>query len=99
MPLPGKRIRNRPECLVRARPAAPRWLDVVELGEQRRLATALQERFVAAAPVLPLFPSPSWAEYSTARFTGFPSADDPYARPTPNRQPECLLVLTRLRPR
>ena len=68
-------------------------------GEQRRLATALQERFVAAAPVIPLFPSPSWAEYSTARFTGFPSADDPYARPTPNRQPECLLVLTRLRPR
>ena len=42
---------------------------------------------------------PSWAEFSTARFEGFPDADHPYARPTPNRQPECLLVLTRLTPR
>jgi len=68
-------------------------------AEQRRLAAALQRRFATAAPVIPLFPSPSWAEYSTTRFTGFPTAEVPYARPSPNRQPETLLVLTRLRPR
>jgi peptide/nickel transport system substrate-binding protein len=68
-------------------------------GEQRRLAGALARRFVAIAPAIPLFPSPSWAEYSTERFVGFPSVEDPYAQPTPNLQPECLLVLTRLRPR
>jgi peptide/nickel transport system substrate-binding protein len=67
--------------------------------EQRRLSGALTQRFVDAAPVIPLFSSPSWAEYSTARFTGFPSAADPYALPTPNVQPDCLLVLTQLRPR
>lgn len=67
--------------------------------QQRRLAGAMTKRFAETAPVIPLFPSPSWAEYSTVRFVGFPSADDPYARPTPNRQPECLLVLTKLRPR
>jgi peptide/nickel transport system substrate-binding protein len=66
---------------------------------QRKLAGAMATRFAETAPVIPLFPSPSWAEYSTARFSGFPSAADPYARPTPNRQPECLLVLTTLRPR
>lgn len=68
-------------------------------AEQRQLAGALARRFAEAAPVIPLFPSPSWAEYSTKRFVGFPSEADPYARPTPNRQPECLLVLTKLRPR
>jgi peptide/nickel transport system substrate-binding protein len=73
-----------------------RSLDPVE---QHRLAAAMAKRFAETAPVIPLFPSPSWAEYSTTRFTGFPSAADPYARPTPNRQPECLLVLTKLRPR
>jgi peptide/nickel transport system substrate-binding protein len=76
--------------------AFERALDPVE---QRQLAGAMAQRFADTAPVIPLFPSPSWAEYSTARFTGFPSATDPYARPTPNRQPECLLVLTKLRPR
>ncbi len=68
-------------------------------AEQLRLAAAMQRRFVETAPVIPLFPSPSWAEFSTARFEGFPDADHPYARPTPNRQPECLLVLTRVAPR
>jgi peptide/nickel transport system substrate-binding protein len=71
----------------------------LDLVEQRRLAGAMAKRFAETAPVIPLFPSPSWGEYSTARFTGFPSEADPYARPTPNRQPECLLVLTKLRPR
>jgi peptide/nickel transport system substrate-binding protein len=66
---------------------------------QRELVVQLQRRFVAAAPVIPLFPSPSWAQYNTSRVTGFPDAADPYARPTPNRMPECLLILTRLAPR
>ena len=41
--------------------------------------------------------NPSWAEYNTSRFKGFPSADDPYADPSPNKfdRGECLLVLTR----
>jgi peptide/nickel transport system substrate-binding protein len=59
----------------------------------------MARRFVAVAPVIPLFPSPSWAEYNTSRIVGFPDAGDPYARPTPNRMPECLLILTRLAPR
>jgi len=68
-------------------------------AEQRRLAASLQEIFLREAPAIPLFPSPSWGEYSTARFTGFPTADDPYARLSPNHPPETLLVLTRLEPR
>jgi peptide/nickel transport system substrate-binding protein len=76
--------------------AFERTLDPVE---QRRLASVVQRRFVALAPVIPLFPSPSWAAFNTSRITGFPEADNAYSRPTPNKMPECLLVLTHLTPR
>lgn len=68
-------------------------------AEQRRITSALQREFASSAPAIPLFPNPMWGAYTTTRFTGFPSADDPYARLSPNYPPETLLVLTRLEPR
>ena len=59
----------------------------------------LQARFVELAPAIPLFPSPSWGQANTRRFTGFPSAEDPYALLSPHKAPESLLVLTRLQAR
>jgi len=88
-----------------ASPAADRALAAFEReadpAAQRRLAAELQRIFVAEAPAIPLYPNPSWAEYNTARFTGFPSRDEPYADPSPNKfdRGECLLVLTALAPR
>ncbi len=69
--------------------------------KQRQLALRLQEIFFLEAPAIPLYPNPSWAEYNTRRFIGFPSQDDPYADPSPNKfdRGECLLVLTSVRPR
>jgi peptide/nickel transport system substrate-binding protein len=68
---------------------------------QRRLSTALQRVFAAEAPAIPLYPNPSWAEFNTSRFQGFPTADRPYADPSPNKfdRGETLLVLTALEPR
>jgi peptide/nickel transport system substrate-binding protein len=68
---------------------------------QRRLSAALQRVFAAEAPAIPLYPNPSWAEFNTSRFQGFPSADRPYADPSPNKfdRGEPLLVLTALEPR
>ncbi|MGK3963737.1 ABC transporter substrate-binding protein [Sorangium sp. So ce118] len=68
-------------------------------AEQKRIIEALQMIFVQTAPVIPLFKNPSWGEYSTKRFTGFPTMENPYAKLTPNNPPEYLLVLTELRPR
>jgi peptide/nickel transport system substrate-binding protein len=61
----------------------------------------LQRVFVAEAPAIPLYPNPSWAEYNTSRFDGFPAADRAYADPSPNKfdRGEVLLVLTTLVPR
>jgi peptide/nickel transport system substrate-binding protein len=86
-------------------PAADRALAAFERepdpARQRELARQLQRIFVAEAPAIPLYPNPSWAEYSTARFTGFPSSEDPYADPSPNKfdRGETLLVLLALAPR
>jgi len=68
---------------------------------QRRLVDDLQRIFVREVPAIPLYPNPSWAEYNTDRFDGFPSAANPYADPSPNKfdRGECLLVLTSLTPR
>ena len=68
---------------------------------QRTLSDSLQRLFVAEAPALPLYPNPSWAEYHAGRFTGFPSRENPYADPSPNKSDrgEPLLVLTTIAPR
>jgi peptide/nickel transport system substrate-binding protein len=68
-----------------------------DAAEQHRLTVELQRLFVAHAPAIPLFPGPSWGEFNSSRFTGFPSADDPYAPLSPHLTPQPLLVLTRLR--
>lgn len=68
---------------------------------QHAWCAEMQRVFVAEAPAIPLYPNPSWAEYNTSRFDGFPSREHPYADASPNKfdRGECLLVLTQLAPR
>lgn len=86
-------------------PSADRALTAFERepdpAAQKQLADALQQIFVDEAPAIPLYPNPSWAEYNTRRFSGFPSREDPFADPSPNKfdRGEVLLVLTSLTPR
>lgn len=85
-------------------PAADAALRAFEVepdeAQRRALASELQRLFAEEAPAIPLYPNPSWAEYNTKRFRGFPSADAPYADPSPNKfdRGETLLVLTSLEP-
>ena len=81
--------------------ALARFERAAEPAEQHRLSSELERIFAAEAPAIPLYPNPSWAEFNTSRVTGFPSARDPYADPSPNKMErgEILLVLTSLRPR
>ncbi|MGW8764954.1 ABC transporter substrate-binding protein [Streptomyces sp. NPDC055815] len=64
---------------------------------QQARAAELQKLFAADAPVVPLFPGPEWGAYTDARFTGWPTKDDPYATLS-NRSVTTVLVLTSLRP-
>ncbi len=65
---------------------------------QQSIANQLQAEFAKVAPVVPLFTQPDWGEFNTARFTGFPSASDPYATGQ-TRYPGAVLVLTTIRPK
>jgi len=65
----------------------------------REIVYQLQDLFVEEAPAIPLFPGPSWGEFNTRQFTGFPTAENPYAPLTPNWAPQTLLVLTELAPK
>ena len=84
-------------------PEADVLLEAIELTHdediQGELFRQLQGKFVELAPALPLFPGPSWGTFNSLRYEGFPTEDDPYVRLSPNHQPECLLVLTKLKPR
>lgn len=66
--------------------------------EQKQLTVELQKIFVENAPAIPLFPGPSWGEFNESRFTGWPNADNPYAKLTPNDPPGMMLVLTNVKP-
>ena len=46
--------------------------------------TKLQQIVAQQAPVIPLLYGAAWDEYSTKKFTGWPTAADPFQDPTPN---------------
>jgi peptide/nickel transport system substrate-binding protein len=67
--------------------------------EEQKLYEQLQMMFVNYAPAIPLFPGPSWGEYNTRGFTGFPDVNNPYAPLSPNMIPQSLLVVSEVSPR
>jgi peptide/nickel transport system substrate-binding protein len=68
-------------------------------AESTRIANELQMLYATSVPAIPLFPGPQWGEFNTARFTGFPSEEDPYAVLSTYQHPDRLLVMCRLEPR
>lgn len=86
-------------------PESDRILDAFETesdpAKQHALIANLTRRFVSTAPAIPLYPNPSWAEFNTSRIGGFPTRENAYADPSPNKDDrgETLLVLTALAPR
>ena len=74
------------------------WARSPDPKAQRGFAHELQALFLEQAPAIPLFLNPSWGECSSRRFTGWPSAENPYARLSPNHGAEALLVMNELQP-
>jgi peptide/nickel transport system substrate-binding protein len=70
--------------------------------QQKSLMSQIEAIFIENAPAIPLFPGPDWYEYNTTRFTGFPSAEDPYAPGVPyggSPYNTPLIVLTTITPK
>ncbi|MFB7495515.1 ABC transporter substrate-binding protein [Streptomyces sp. NPDC056161] len=62
--------------------------------ERQDILDRIQRIFVENLPWIPLFYWGSYGDWSTAKVSGFPSADDPYFSPVPNP-----VVALRLKPR
>lgn len=57
----------------------------------------LEKVMVEQLPVIPLLGSANWSQTRTTKFTGWPSATNPYALPAPYQFPDNLLVITNLK--
>jgi len=68
-----------------------------DLATQARITRQLSAIVSAQLPVIPLLYGADWNVYSTAHFTGWPTASDPYINPSPN-DPELPYILMHLRP-
>ncbi|MEO3892012.1 ABC transporter substrate-binding protein [Nonomuraea sp. B5E05] len=67
-------------------------------AEQQKTTQGLGKIMVEKLPTLPLFYSPSWAQYRTNKYVGWPSEQDPYAMPSPYTSPDAAVVLLHLKP-
>jgi peptide/nickel transport system substrate-binding protein len=72
-----------------------------DVAQQKEIGKQLQQVFADEAPVIPLWPGPSYDFYSTKNFSDFPSADNAYslAFPEGHVTPEELIVLTTIKPK
>ncbi|WP_438024714.1 ABC transporter substrate-binding protein [Sorangium sp. So ce233] len=82
-----------------ADPLFKQFTAATDPAEQKRIIDELQMIFVQQVPVIPLFKNPSWGEYSTKRFVGWPSKENPYAKLSPNNPPDYLIVMTEIKPK
>ena len=66
--------------------------------EDRQAALdVVQQHFVEDVPGIIIWSRPAVAQYSTVNYTGFPTAEDPYANPQPTG-PQAALILSKLTP-
>lgn len=66
---------------------------------QKEIINQLQQVMLSQVPTIPVLENVAWFQYSTKNFTGWPTADDPYALPAPYSIPDVEQVLLRLEPK
>ena len=74
------------------------WQKSTNQATQQKDAYQVEQAVFNQVPVIALFYGATWSEFSTKKFTGWPSASDPYAPPAPYGQPP-LMIFTHLQPR
>lgn len=66
---------------------------------QHQAIDTLEKAVAQNLPAIPLIYGATWYEYSTKHFTGWPTAQNPYAQPAPYNYPAEGIVLSHLKPR
>jgi peptide/nickel transport system substrate-binding protein len=68
-------------------------------AKQKEIVNQIQLAMLEQVPLIPTTENVNWFEYSTKEFTGWPTADDPYALPAPYSLPDVEQVLLKLTPK
>jgi len=69
-----------------------------DTATQTAAIQGLEKIMVEQVPTVSLTYNPFWDEYSTARFTGWPDASNPYVNPSPYSYPEIEQIVLHLTP-
>jgi peptide/nickel transport system substrate-binding protein len=70
-----------------------------DAAAQKTALLALEKIYVEKVPAIPLYAGADWAEYSSLKFTGWPSEQDPYASANPSTAPDLAIVVSHLKPK
>lgn len=73
------------------------YTSTTDTAAQQQAIYGLEQVMVEQLPSIPLVYGSNWYEYSTARFTGWPDADHPYAMPGPFNYPDIEIVILHLK--
>ena len=65
---------------------------------QLQAIEGIEKIMVTQMPAIPLVYGATWNEYTTTRFTGWPTADNAYAMPAPFDYPDDEMVILNLKP-
>lgn len=68
-------------------------------AKQHQIVSSVQETMLEQVPVIPVTENVDWFQYNTKNFTGWPSADNQYALPSPYSLPDLEQVLLHLAPK
>ncbi len=72
------------------------FVATADMAEWEAIVDELQMAYVENVVTVPLFPGPRWYEYTTHRFTGWPTEDDYYSMGSPWCDQCRRVVLTRI---
>ena len=74
------------------------FVKTADLAEQMDIVNKLQMAYVQNVVTIPLFPGPTWYEWTTHRFTGFPTREDYYTQGSPwtDFQGARLMIINRI---
>ena len=70
------------------------FTETADMGAHMDIVNQLQMLYVENMPAIPLFPGPTWYEYTTYRFTGFPTEDNYYAQGSPWERNSAAIVIS-----
>ena len=68
-------------------------------AQQHQVVDKIEQVMDTQFPVIPVTEGVDWFQYNSVAFTGWPTAADPYAQPSPYQSPDMGVVLTHLQPK